>query len=161
MTAAKPNRSTKLLALMHCPSATPAERDTARLRLREMGVPDCKCSLCSPQHKKPSFEPSSYFARLAAQAERRAVHARARSQYRAARPESVAWAVKIASEGIAALRTIKKYSCFDQDGARIPMSVVLELYPSAHADRSILVEELNRLPRFYAGEDIVIIEGAF
>ncbi len=86
MTTTKPNRSTKLLALIHCPSATPAERDTARLRLREMGVPDCKCSLCSPQHKKPSFEtsdyfarcklkgiePSDYFARRAVQAENRA-----------------------------------------------------------------------------------------
>lgn len=173
MTTTKANRATKLLALIHCPSATPAERDTARLRLRELGVPDCKCSLCSPQPKsKPSdayyarcklkgFEPSDYFERQAAQAEKRAAHAQARSQYRAARPESLAWAKKIAGEQLAALRTIKKYSCFDQDGARIPMSVVLELYPSAHADRSILVEELNRLPRFYAGEDILIVEGAF
>lgn len=150
-TTTKPSRVDKLLALVHCHGATPGERDTARLRLREMGVvPACQCSICAPQHKKPSFERSDYLEKRAA-----------RSQYRAARPESVAWAVKIASEGLAALRTIKKYSCFDQDGARIPMSVVLELYPSAHADRSILVEELNRLPRFYAGEDRVIVEGAF
>ncbi len=154
MTTTKSNRATKLLALIHCPSATPAERDTARLRLREMGVPACQCSICSPQHKKPSFERSDYL-------EKRAAHAQARSKYRADRPESVAWAVKVTRDLPASLRVTKKYRYFDEDGARIPMWEVLEAYPSPHEDRSILVEELNRLPRMRASKDMLIVESAF
>ena len=148
-TTTKPSRINKLLALVHCPSTTPAERDTARLRLREMNAA-CKCSICVPQHKKPSFERSDYLERQAA-----------RIKYRADRPESVAWALKVTRDLPASLRATKKYRYFDEDGARIPMWEVLEVYPSPHEDRSILVEELNRLPRMRASEDMLIIERAF
>ena len=153
--ATQASRSAKILALLHCPNATPGERASARLRLRELGV-ECRCKLClpQPQPKKPSYEPSDYFAR-------RTAHARARSQYRADRPESVAWALKVTRDLPASLRATKRYRYFDEDGARIPMWEVLEAYPSPHQDRSILVEELNRLPRMRASKDMLIVERAF
>lgn len=150
-TTTRPSRVDKLLALIHCPGATPAERDTARLRLREMGAA-CKCSICLPRPPLP---------RPSLEAEKRTAHARARSQYRADRPKSVAWALKVTRDLPALLRATKKYRYFDEDGARIPMWEVLEAYPSPHEDRSILVEELNRLPRMRASEDMLIIERAF
>ena len=147
----KLSRVDKLLALVHCPSATPAERDTARLRLREMNAA-CQCTICLPRPPLP---------RPSLEAEKRTAHARARSQYRADRPESVAWALKVTRDLPASLRATKRYRYFDEDGARIPMWEVLEAYPSPHEDRSILVEELNRLPRMRASKDMLIIERAF
>lgn len=131
MTTTKPNRSTKLLAVLHCPSATPGERASARLRLREMGVPDCKCLICSPQHKKPSFERSDYL-------EKRAAHAQARSKYRAGRPDAVAWASGVARD----IRT--KHGPLEIDDFGMSLDAIIEKYPSPHADRIILIGELEQ-----------------
>ena len=127
MNATKPSRVDKLLALVHCPSATPAERDTARLRLREMGAA-CQCSICLPQqHKKPSFEPSDYLEKCAA-----------RCKYRADRPESVAWASGVARD----IRA--KHGPLEIDDFGMSLDAIMEQYPSPHADRVILTGELEQ-----------------
>lgn len=130
MTTTKANRATKLLALIHCPSATPAERDTARLRLRELGVPACQCSICSPQHKKPGFERSDYL-------EKRAAPAQARSKYRAD-PDAVAWASGVARD----IRT--EHGPLEIDDFGMSLDAIIEKYPSPHADRIILIGELEQ-----------------
>lgn len=140
MTAAtsKPNRSTKLLALLHCSGATLGERASARLRLREIGV-DCKCSLCVPQPKSaPSddyyarcklrgIEPSDYIKRQ-----------EARIKYRADRPDAVAWAKSVARD----IRT--KHGPLELDGFGMPLDAIVEKYPSPYADRIILIGELEQ-----------------
>ena len=126
-TTAKPSRIDRLLALVHCPGTTPAERDTARLRLREMGVPACQCSICSPQHKKPSFERSDYLERQ-----------EARIKYRADRPESVAWASGVARD----IRT--KHGPLEIEDFGMSLDAIMEQYPSPHADRIILTWELEQ-----------------
>lgn len=125
-TTTRPSRVDKLLALVHCPSATPAERDTARLRLREMNAA-CKCSICLPHHKKPSFERSDYLERQAA-----------RIKYRADRPEAVAWASGVARD----IRA--KHSSLELDDFGMSVEAILEKYPSPHADRTILTWELEQ-----------------
>ncbi len=125
-TTTKPNRVEKLLALVHCPGATPAERDTARLRLREMNAA-CQCSICSPQHKKPSFERSDYLERQAA-----------RIKYRADRPDAVAWASGVARD----IRA--KHGPLEIEDFGMTLDAILEKYPSPHADRIILIGELEQ-----------------
>ena len=125
-TTTKPSRIDKLLALAHCSSATPAERDTARLRLREMNAA-CQCSICVPQHKKPSFERSDYLERQ-----------EARIKYRADRPESVAWASGVARD----IRT--KHAPLELDDFGMSLDAIMEQYPSPHADRIILTWELEQ-----------------
>lgn len=132
------SRSTKLLALMHCPGANANERASARLRLREMGV-DCKCSLCVPQPKSaPSddyyarcklkgIEPSDYLERQAA-----------RSKYRADRPDAVAWASGVVLD----IRT--KHGPLEIDDFGMSLDAIIEKYPSPHADRIILTWELEQ-----------------
>jgi hypothetical protein len=135
--ASKPNRSFKLLALLHCSGATPGERASARLRLLEIGV-ICKCSLCEPQPKSaPSdyydrckqrgIEPSDYFKRQ-----------ETRIKYRAERPESVAWASEVARD----IRT--KHGPLEIDDFGMSVDAILEKYPSPHADRVILTGELEQ-----------------
>lgn len=136
---AKPNRSFKLLALLHCSGATTGERSSARLRLLEIGV-ICKCSLCEPKPKSatPSddyysrckqrgIEPSDYFKRQ-----------EARIKYRADRPDAVAWATGVARD----IRT--KHGPLELDDFGMSVDAILEKYPSPHADRSILIGELEQ-----------------
>ena len=125
-TTTKPSRINRLLALVHCPGATPAERDTARLRLREMNAA-CQCSICVPQHKKPSFERSDYLERQ-----------EARIKYRADRPESVAWASGVARD----IRT--KHGPLEIEDFGMSLDAIMEQYPSPHADRIILTWELEQ-----------------
>lgn len=126
-TTTRPSRVDKLLSLIHCPGATPGERDTARLRLREMGAPACQCSICSPQQKKPSFERSDYLERQAA-----------RIKYRADRPDAVAWACGVARD----IRT--KHGPLELDDFGMTLDDIMEKYPSPHADRTILTWELEQ-----------------
>ena len=139
-TTARPSRINKLLALAHCPSATPAERDTARLRLREMGVPACKCSICVPKPKQATpcddyysrckqrgIEPSDYLKRQ-----------EARIKYRADRPDAVAWASGVARD----IRT--KHAPLELDDFGMSLDAIMELYPSPHADRIILTWALEQ-----------------
>ena len=126
-TTTKPNRVEKLLALVHCPGATPAERDTARLRLREMNAA-CQCTICLPQqHKKPSFERSDYLERQ-----------EARIKYRADRPDAVAWAAGVARD----IRA--KHGPLEIDDFGMTLDAIMEQYPSPHADRNILTWELGQ-----------------
>lgn len=129
MTAAtsKPNRSTKLLALLHCSGATPSERASARLRLREMNVPDCRCQICVPPPPKKPFERSDYIERQ-----------EARIKYHADRPDAVSWACGVARD----IR--KKHSPLEIDDFGMSLDAIVEKYPSPHADRIILAEELGQ-----------------
>lgn len=136
----KPSRVDKLLALVHCPGATPAERDTARLRLREMGAA-CKCSICSPRKspetvttddylarcKRAGIEPSDYIARC-----------EARIKYRADRPDAVTWARGVARD----IRS--KHGPLELDDFGMSLDAIMEQYPSPHADRTILIGELEQ-----------------
>ncbi len=130
--ASKPNRSSKLLALLHCSGATPGERASARLRLLEIGV-ICKCSLCEPQPKSaPSdkqrgIEPSDYLKRQ-----------ETRIKYRADRSESVTWATGVARD----IRT--KHAPLEIDDFGMTLDAIMEQYPSPHADRTILTWELEQ-----------------
>jgi hypothetical protein len=124
--ATQASRSAKILALLHCPNATPGERASARLRLREMGVPDCRCQLCAPPRHK-SFEPSDYLERR-----------EARIKYRADRTDAVAWASGVARD----IRT--KHGPLEIDDFGMSLDAIMEKYPSPHADRSILSGELEQ-----------------
>lgn len=138
-TNTRPSRVEKLLALVHCHGATPAERDTARLRLREMGAA-CQCSICLPKPKSatPSddyysrckqlgIEPSDYIKRQ-----------EARIKYRADRPDAVAWARSVARD----IRA--KHGPLALDDFGMPFDAIMEQYPSPHADRTILTWELEQ-----------------
>ena len=113
-TTAKPSRIDKLLALVHYPKATPAERDTARLRLREMNAA-CQCSICLPRPPLPQQQ------------------AKWVRDYCAMRPESVAWAQDV----------VQKYRSKNpvrtQDDFWVSPQEVMKQYPSLHADELILV----------------------
>lgn len=140
-TTTRPSRVDKLLAIAHCPGATPAERDTARLRLREMGVPACKCSICLPRKspetvttddylarcKRAGIEPSDYIARR-----------EARIKYRTDRPDAVAWASGVARD----IRA--KHAPLELDDFGMTFDAIMEQYPSPHADRTILTWELEQ-----------------
>lgn len=125
--ATQTSRSAKILALLHCPNATPGERASARLRLRELGV-ECRCKRClpQPQSKKP-FERSDYIERQ-----------EARIKYRAARPDAVLWACGVARD----IR--KKHGPLEIDDFSMSLDAIVEKYPSPHADRIILAEELGQ-----------------
>ena len=135
-TTAKPSRVDKLLALVHCPGAAPAERDTARLRLREMGAA-CQCSTCLPKPARPDdyysrcklkgIEPSDYIKRQ-----------EARIKYRAERPDAVAWASGVARD----IRAKHEPLALDDFG--MTFDAIMEQYPSPHADRTILTWELEQ-----------------
>ena len=112
-TTAKHSRIDKLLNLLHCPSATTGERDSARLRLREMRV-DCRCQICAPVQQHPQQQ------------------AKWVRDYCAMRPESVAWAHDVAQ------KYRSKNPVRTQDDFWVSAREVMKQYPSLHADELIL-----------------------
>lgn len=100
----------------------------------------CQCTICSPKPKSatPSddyydrckqrgIEPSDYLKRQ-----------EARIKYRADRPESVAWATGVARD----IRT--KHAPLELDDFGMSLDAIMEQYPSPHADRTILIGELEQ-----------------
>lgn len=129
-TTTKPSRVDKLLSLIHCPGATPGERDIARLRLREMNAA-CQCTICLPKPKSATkqrgIEPSDYIKRQ-----------EARIKYRAERPDAVAWATGVARD----IRA--KHGPLEIEDFGMTLDAIMEQYPSPHADRTILTWELEQ-----------------
>ena len=113
-TTTRPSRVDKLLSLIHCPGATPGERDTARLRLREMGATDCRCQICATVQQHPQQQ------------------AKWVRDYCAMRPESVAWAHDVAQ------KYRSKNPVRTQDDFWVSAQEAMKQYPSLHADELIL-----------------------
>ena len=117
-TTTRPSRIDKLLNLLHCPSATTGERDSARLRLREIGASDCRCQICAPVQQQPQQQPQQ--------------QAKWVRDYCATRPESVAWAHDVAQ------KYRSKKPVRTQDDFWVSAQEVMKQYPSLHADELIL-----------------------